>query len=760
MPVEARPEHLACMIVNQWVPAAHRGDAIGDSARLVRDLLRGMGHASDIFALTIDDDLRGDVRPFDDPEARRGDVTIFHFALPSPMTEAFAALAGGRSCSITTSRPRRSSRRTTPALFRLAALGREELAPLAGRVDLALGDSEFNRAELEALGFAPTGVMPIAVNTARITHRPRRPALERILNDGLINILFVGRIVPNKKIEDHIRLAELYKRYVDSLLPVHLRRPLRRGAALLRAVRALIAEYRMLPDRFWFTGPVPDEDLAAFYRWADAYVSLSEHEGFCVPLVEAMAADVPIAGLCGRRRARDARRRGRAVRAEGSRTRRGAARRARIRRELRARVLDGQRRRLQDFGAARIERNSETLSAGCICASPQAWKHVPFIVQRYGTEILGGSEYHCRLIAERLAPQPPGRGPDDLRAGLHHVEERVSRRHRPHPRRDGAPLRQRAARATSTPSTATRSGSSTTRTRRDDEMEWLKQQGPWCPALLEYLERQPPAVRRSDLLHLSLRADRAGLRVAPHKSILVPTAHDEPAIRLGIYKDVFSRAGGASPTTTDVERRFLTTQFLDRALDEEAVGCGVDLPQAQVSAPNDVAERREPPMRRCRRRPMPDEETPPREFPAAPGRRAASLFRRRHRLHGPIALYGGRIDPGKGCEELIEYFSSYVQEGGDASLVLMGVEADAAARGAVHPVRRAPLGPGAAAGARGGDRGGRAVAVREPVAARARSVRGRDADSGQRAERGPGRPLPCKSNAGLYYADRDEFVES
>jgi glycosyltransferase involved in cell wall biosynthesis len=50
----------------------------------------------------------------------------------------------------------------------------------------------------------------------------------------------------------------------------------------------------MLPDRFWFTGPVPDVDLAAFYRWADVYVSLSEHEGFCVPLVEAMAADVPV----------------------------------------------------------------------------------------------------------------------------------------------------------------------------------------------------------------------------------------------------------------------------------------------------------------------------------------------------------------------------------------------------------------------------------------------------------------------------------
>ena len=70
------------MIINQWVPAAHRGDAIGDSARRVRDLLRGLGHDADVYALTIDDDLAGDVRPFGDPAARRGDLTIFHFALP------------------------------------------------------------------------------------------------------------------------------------------------------------------------------------------------------------------------------------------------------------------------------------------------------------------------------------------------------------------------------------------------------------------------------------------------------------------------------------------------------------------------------------------------------------------------------------------------------------------------------------------------------------------------------------------------------
>ena len=343
------------MKVHQWVPAAHRGDAIGDSARTVRGMLRAMGHESDLFALTIDDDLRGDVRPFDDPGAARGDITIFHFALPSPMTSRFAALEGVKILQYHNITPAAFFAPYDPNLFRLAALGRRELGTLAGRVDLALGDSEFNRQELEALGFDPTGVLPIAVNTERITGGPPRPALERILRDGLVNILFVGRVAPNKKIEDHIRLAEMYKRYVDSYYRFIFVGRYDGVPRYYDQIRALIAEYRMLPDRFWFTGPVPDEDLAAFYRWADAYVSLSEHEGFCVPLVEAMAAGVPVvayaagavpetlggAGILFSPKDLEV-----AAELLGSVV---------YDREVRARVLEGQRRRLEDFSTARIE---------------------------------------------------------------------------------------------------------------------------------------------------------------------------------------------------------------------------------------------------------------------------------------------------------------------------------------------------------------------------------------------------------------------
>ena len=349
------------MVVNQWVPAAHKGDAIGDSARRVRDLLRGMGHESELYALTIDDDLRHDVRPFSDPAARDGQLTILHYALPSVMTEAFASLGSGRVLQYHNVTPASYFAPYDPQLFRLATLGRGELATLAGRVDLALGDSEYNRQELEALGFGRTGVFPIAVDTSRITQPAERPALDEILDDGLVNFLFVGRIAPNKKIEDIIRLAECYKRYVDAYYRFIFVGRFDVVPRYYSMIRALMTEYRFLNDRFLFTGSVSDEELAVYYRHAAVYISMSEHEGFCVPLVEAMAADVPVlayaaaavpdtlggAGVQFAPKDLEF-----AAELLGSLT---------FDDDFRGKVIAGQRRRLADFGDARVTRELNAL---------------------------------------------------------------------------------------------------------------------------------------------------------------------------------------------------------------------------------------------------------------------------------------------------------------------------------------------------------------------------------------------------------------
>jgi glycosyltransferase involved in cell wall biosynthesis len=248
-----------------------------------------------------------------------------------------------------------------PALFRLASLGRRELATLVGRVDLALGDSEYNRQELESLGFDRTGVFPIAVDTARVTRRTRRPALERLLDDGLVNFLFVGRIAPNKKIEDHIKLAEEYKRYVDAYYRFIFVGRYDVAPRYYSTIRALMSELRLLNDRFIFTGPVPDDELAVYYRHAAVYVSLSEHEGFCVPLVEAMAADVPVLAYAAA--AVPDTLNGAGVQFAPKDLEYAAELLGALAFDdtLRARVIDGQRRRLADFGDARISRELTAL---------------------------------------------------------------------------------------------------------------------------------------------------------------------------------------------------------------------------------------------------------------------------------------------------------------------------------------------------------------------------------------------------------------
>jgi glycosyltransferase involved in cell wall biosynthesis len=373
---------------------------------------------------------------------------------------------------------------------------------------------------------------------------------------------------------------------------------------------------------------------------------------------------------------------------------------------------------------------------------------IGFIVQRYGAEILGGSEYHCRLIAERLAPR-------------HQVEVLTTcardyitwKNEYPEgsDRIRGVTVR-RFANARARDIEAFNRYSEwifTSAHAREDEVEWLKQQGPWCPALLEYLERNQHQYDILVFFTYLYAPTVLGVRIAPHKSILVPTAHDEPAIHLEMYKDVFNAPAGIA-YNTEVERRFLTTHFSTRAVEEETIGCGVDLGQHLRDRPED--DREDPDGDQT-----PDEERPPSWRPHLAGR--GVLFKRRHRLHGPIALYGGRIDAGKGCEELIEYFSSYVQEGGEASLVLMGVklmplpeepfihfagrlpdqerlQALEAATVVVVPSPYESLSLLAL----------EAFAVGTPILANARSDVLVD---------------HCqKSNAGLYYADRDEFVEA
>jgi len=279
------------------------------------------------------------------------------------MTAEFAKLPRGRVLQYHNVTPAHFFANYEPNIFRLAALSREDLKSLAGHTDAALGDSEYNRQELEDLGFTNTGVFPIAIDTARITAAPRVPALEDMLTDGLLNFLFVGRIAPNKKIEDHIRMAEHYKRYVDTAYRFIFVGKTDGIPRYYNMIRQLVHEYEMPKDRFIFTGPVPDAELAVYYRTAHAYISLSEHEGFCVPLLEAMAADVPVMAYAST--AVPDTLGGAGVQFAPKDLEYAAELLGELAYNdtLRAQLIAGQRARLNDFGDARITRELERLTS-------------------------------------------------------------------------------------------------------------------------------------------------------------------------------------------------------------------------------------------------------------------------------------------------------------------------------------------------------------------------------------------------------------
>jgi glycosyltransferase involved in cell wall biosynthesis len=281
---------------------------------------------------------------------------------------------------------------------------------------------------------------------------------------------------------------------------------------------------------------------------------------------------------------------------------------------------------------------------------------IAFVVHRYGPEILGGAEFHCRLVAEQVAER-------------HHVEVLTTCA------RDYVTWRNEYPEGPDRVRGVTVRRFATSRTRdirdfdaytewivhhrhtRQDEMEWLKRQGPWAPGLLDYLERHHQQYDVMVFFTYLYAPTVLGVRVAPAKSLLVPTAHDEPALTLGIYAELFKSAGGIA-WNTDAEREFVTSRFTIGAAVDDVVGCGVELPEGSA-----VDDAHAPPVPPESREPL----APHLEGPA-------NAFRRRHRLHDPFVLYGGRIDPGKGCEELFEYFQSYLKNGGDANLVLMGVK--------------------------------------------------------------------------------------
>jgi glycosyltransferase involved in cell wall biosynthesis len=282
------------MRIDQLVPAFHRGDAIGDTAIHMKNFFLSQGFESEIYCLSRDKGLEKSSKLFSEYQTPDlSDITILHFALPSPLTKAFVHSPSQKAIIYHNLTPHEFFTDFSQEMARISQIGREELKSLAPHVKFALADSEFNRQELAKVGFQKTEVFPLFIDFEKYD-QPINRFVCTLFDDERTNILFVGRIVPNKKIEDLIRVLFTYKKYVSPLVRLIVVGKTSSLPKYFQSLVRLADEFYLQPEEIKFTGHIPDAEMFALYKTADVFVSLSEHEGFCLPLIESMVFDLPL----------------------------------------------------------------------------------------------------------------------------------------------------------------------------------------------------------------------------------------------------------------------------------------------------------------------------------------------------------------------------------------------------------------------------------------------------------------------------------
>ena len=281
------------MTVEQFLPAFHYGDAVGNSALALHRYLLGRGVESRLVAMTCDECLKGQAVPFADYRPDTASVKIMHFAIPSPLTDFFLEAEGKKVMVYHNITPAHFFAGYSDALVRLTSAGREHLGRLSACFDLSLGVSEYNAGELRGLGFANVRVFPLLVDLDDYRREPSRAFMELLRNERK-NILFTGRITPNKKIEDLIKVVFFYKKYISPAVRLIVVGNAHTLPKYFLAVQDLAARFYLTAEDVLFTGHLPADEFLAAYGLADVFLSMSEHEGFCLPLLESCFFNVPV----------------------------------------------------------------------------------------------------------------------------------------------------------------------------------------------------------------------------------------------------------------------------------------------------------------------------------------------------------------------------------------------------------------------------------------------------------------------------------
>jgi glycosyltransferase involved in cell wall biosynthesis len=281
------------MKVHQFLTSYSYGDAIGNEALEIRDFLRTNGIESEIFTLHFHPRYAHQVRNyldydrFSDPQ----NLVIFHFSIGSPVIKKFLRLPDKKIIIYHNITPYHFFLDFHRILAKECYKGRLELKSLADKVDLALGDSEYNRSELVAAGFKQTGVLPLVMDFGKFDQQPL-PVLRELFADGKNNLLYVGRIIPNKKVEDVIKTFYFYQKYFHADSRLLIVGEYRGFERYFTALQNLVRELGV--KNIHFSGHIPLAEVVSYFKLAHLYLHLSEHEGFCAPIPESFHIGIPV----------------------------------------------------------------------------------------------------------------------------------------------------------------------------------------------------------------------------------------------------------------------------------------------------------------------------------------------------------------------------------------------------------------------------------------------------------------------------------
>ena len=272
------------------------GDAVGNDMVAIYHALKEFGYDTDIYAEYIDERVKNIVKPIRKlPELKDEDVILYHVSISTPLNYELEKWHGKKVVIYHNITPAYFFYEINPALADACALGIKEMKHLAKVADYALADSEFNKENMIDMEFkCPIDVLPILVPFDDYKKEPDQNTIEKYKDDGYTNLLFVGRIAPNKCHEDIIATFYQYKKYCNPKSRLFFVGNDGGMEIYAERLREYISALNLSDEEVIFTGHITFAQILAYYHLADAFICMSEHEGFCVPLLEAMCFDKPI----------------------------------------------------------------------------------------------------------------------------------------------------------------------------------------------------------------------------------------------------------------------------------------------------------------------------------------------------------------------------------------------------------------------------------------------------------------------------------